>query len=66
MLSWRIGAVTVTQTAFEDAPEHHTITAQQDFGRAQEQKPAADRRKPWGAPREKRDVVVEYRRPGRS
>ena len=37
-----------------------------DNGRSQEQKPAGDRRKKWGAPREKRDVVVEYRRPGRS
>lgn len=37
-----------------------------DFGRGQEQKPSGDRRKKWGAPREKRDVIVEYRRPGRS
>jgi superfamily II DNA/RNA helicase len=33
------------------------------FGNKQEQKPASDRRKPWGAPRQKRDVVVEYRQP---
>jgi superfamily II DNA/RNA helicase len=37
-----------------------------DFGNKPEQKSASDRRKPWGAPREKRDVVVEYRRPGKS
>jgi superfamily II DNA/RNA helicase len=37
-----------------------------DFGRKPEQKSASDRRQPWGAPREKRDVVVEYRRPGKS
>ncbi len=35
-------------------------------GRGQEQKPSGDRRKKWGAPREKRDVIVEYRHPGRS
>jgi len=36
-----------------------------EFGRGREEKPANDRRKKWGAPRQKRDLVVEYRRPGK-
>jgi len=34
-----------------------------DHSKGQEQKSGTDRRKVWGAPREKKEVLVEYRRP---